>query len=119
VDGLLFYHKEARYTPGQSPLVLWLKTYMLPEILGIPIPEWIQSKVPSDYKGYRDAVDKFNMKQKKFEKYLAKIPNEDSSKKMSIEGYKFKMDACDEFTVRHFAGGGGSMEDNLSPKSEQ
>ncbi len=111
VDGLLFYHKEAHYMPGHSPLVLWLKAYMLPEILSIAIPDWIQSKVPGDYKGYRNAINKSNTKQKRLERYLATGANEDS-------GYKFKVDAGEEFTVRHF-GGDGCKEENLSSMSEQ
>ena len=43
---------------------------MLPEILNIPIPIWIQNKTPSDYKGYRDAINKSNIEQQKIEKYL-------------------------------------------------
>eukprot|EP00048_Salpingoeca_helianthica_P022186 m.16878 g.16878 ORF g.16878 m.16878 type:complete len:165 (-) comp6995_c0_seq2:758-1252(-) len=38
LDGLLFYHNEACYTPGPSPLVLWLKPEMVPASLGLPIP---------------------------------------------------------------------------------
>ncbi|GMR36998.1 hypothetical protein PMAYCL1PPCAC_07193, partial [Pristionchus mayeri] len=47
VDGLLFYHPEVLYTPGQSPLVGWLKPWMLPEILNVPIPEKFTSGAPS------------------------------------------------------------------------
>lgn len=39
VDGILFYHKEAHYLPGQTPLVTWLLPWMLPEILSVPIPD--------------------------------------------------------------------------------
>ncbi|KAI1723265.1 snurportin1 domain-containing protein [Ditylenchus destructor] len=35
LDGLLFYFSEAFYTPGQTPLVGWLKPFMLTEILGV------------------------------------------------------------------------------------
>ncbi|XP_077774970.1 snurportin-1 isoform X2 [Podarcis muralis] len=38
VDGLLFYHKETHYNPGSTPLVGWLRPYMVPDILGIPVP---------------------------------------------------------------------------------
>ena len=37
VDGVLFYHRRAQYHPGRTPLVAWLKPFMIPEILGIPI----------------------------------------------------------------------------------
>jgi len=32
MDGVLFFHKEAHYTPGISPLVIWLLPYMVPEV---------------------------------------------------------------------------------------
>ncbi|XP_029431116.1 snurportin-1 isoform X2 [Rhinatrema bivittatum] len=38
VDGLLFYHKQTHYTPGSTPLVGWLRPYMLADILGIDVP---------------------------------------------------------------------------------
>lgn len=39
VDGLLFYHNQAYYRPGRTPLVGWLKPFMLPKILSIYLPE--------------------------------------------------------------------------------
>lgn len=33
MDGVLFFHKEVHYTPGISPLVIWLLPYMVPEVL--------------------------------------------------------------------------------------
>lgn len=50
IDGVLFYHKEAHYHHGHTPLSLWLKAYMIPDILMIPMPEWITDTAPSDYK---------------------------------------------------------------------
>eukprot|EP00041_Stephanoeca_diplocostata_P020890 m.477876 g.477876 ORF g.477876 m.477876 type:complete len:396 (-) comp21689_c0_seq11:2485-3672(-) len=38
IDGLLFFHNECHYTPGKTPLSLWLEPSMLAEVLGIPIP---------------------------------------------------------------------------------
>ena len=38
MDGLLFYHNQCHYTPGRTPLVGWLKPFMLPEILGVQLP---------------------------------------------------------------------------------
>ena len=37
VDGLLFFHKEAHYTIGRSPLAIWLKPQMVPDILGLVV----------------------------------------------------------------------------------
>ncbi|XP_053741827.1 snurportin-1 [Synchiropus splendidus] len=38
VDGLLFYHRETHYTPGSTPLVGWLRPYMVTDILGVEVP---------------------------------------------------------------------------------
>lgn len=117
-DGILFYHKETHYTPGHTPLVLWLKHYMLPEILEIPIPNWIRSKIPSDYKGFKNAINISNLKQKKIEKYLTKSSNKNevvNSEQFSSNNNKilesmdqnnqsFQFNETDKspFTVRHF-----------------
>ncbi|CAJ0608198.1 unnamed protein product [Cylicocyclus nassatus] len=39
LDGLLYYHSGVVYEAGQSPLVGWLKPWMLPEILHVTVPE--------------------------------------------------------------------------------
>ncbi|XP_063201617.1 snurportin-1 isoform X2 [Chroicocephalus ridibundus] len=50
VDGLLFYHKQTHYTPGSTPLVGWLRPYMVPEILGLTVPATALTAKP-DYAG--------------------------------------------------------------------
>ncbi|GMT16820.1 hypothetical protein PFISCL1PPCAC_8117, partial [Pristionchus fissidentatus] len=57
VDGVLFYHPEVLYTPGQSPLVGWLKPWMLPEILNVTVPEKFFSAAPSSARKY---IEQFN-----------------------------------------------------------
>ncbi|GAB1600680.1 snurportin-1-like [Argonauta hians] len=52
VDGVLFYHKRTHYTFGSTPLVVWLKTYMLPEILDISVPEKMLANMPPSYLNY-------------------------------------------------------------------
>uniref|UniRef100_A0A1B6CLR8 Snurportin-1 n=1 Tax=Clastoptera arizonana TaxID=38151 RepID=A0A1B6CLR8_9HEMI len=37
LDGVLFYHKQALYEPGITPLVGWLKPFMVPTIMNIPV----------------------------------------------------------------------------------
>lgn len=39
MDGLLFYHRQTHYTPGTTPLVGWLRPYMVWDILGLEVPE--------------------------------------------------------------------------------
>ncbi|XP_071964669.1 snurportin-1-like [Antedon mediterranea] len=46
LDGLLFYHKKTHYTLGSTPLVGWLKAWMVPEIINIPVPESIMASKP-------------------------------------------------------------------------
>ncbi|CAL4092040.1 unnamed protein product [Meganyctiphanes norvegica] len=49
LDGLLFYHKETHYTHGATPLVGWLKAYMMPEILNVSVgTQYIQER-PDKY----------------------------------------------------------------------
>lgn len=52
VDGLLFYHKQTHYTPGSTPLVGWLRPYMVPEILGLAVPPTSLTAKP-DYAGHQ------------------------------------------------------------------
>lgn len=37
LDGLLFYHSEAHYVPGRTPLVGWLKPHMMATVLSVPV----------------------------------------------------------------------------------
>ncbi|CAK9800253.1 SNUPN [Anthophora plagiata] len=48
LDGLLFYHRDGKYTKGRTPLVTWLKPFMLPEVLGISTPPPLDEK-PDGY----------------------------------------------------------------------
>ncbi|GAB6019023.1 hypothetical protein CHUAL_013996 [Chamberlinius hualienensis] len=48
LDGVLFYHKRSHYLHGISPLVGWLKPYMIQEMLNIDVPELYAIK-PKNY----------------------------------------------------------------------
>lgn len=52
MDGLLFYHKETHYTPGSTPLVGWLRPYMVTDILGIEVPQCPLTNKP-DYASHQ------------------------------------------------------------------
>lgn len=52
VDGLLFYHRQTHYTPGTTPLVGWLRPYMVSDILGIEVPEGPLTVKP-EYAGHQ------------------------------------------------------------------
>ncbi|KAK3097029.1 hypothetical protein FSP39_005735 [Pinctada imbricata] len=57
IDGVLFYHKRCHYTFGSTPLVVWLKPYMLPEILTIEINEKLAAERPDSYTTYAAHMD--------------------------------------------------------------
>lgn len=66
LDGILFYHKESAYVAGETPLVLWLFAFMLPEILFVPdMHEAYLLDKPANYTNYLDYIDEFNRKMKK------------------------------------------------------
>lgn len=67
-DGVVFYHKEVHYTFGETPLLGWLFTYMLPEKLGIDIPQENLAKMPKDY----ECLEKYlELKQQKAENRMS------------------------------------------------
>lgn len=49
LDGLLFYHKKTHYICGTTPLVGWLKAYMLSEMLQIEVPSQLSAERPATY----------------------------------------------------------------------
>ncbi|GAU98534.1 hypothetical protein RvY_09667 [Ramazzottius varieornatus] len=49
IDGFLFYHKNGSYVTGTTPLVCWLKPFMVQEVLRIPVRADVLSTKPSDY----------------------------------------------------------------------
>eukprot|EP00111_Clytia_hemisphaerica_P007626 TCONS_00022170-protein len=78
VDGLLFYHNQCHYTPGRTPLVGWLKPFMLPEILNI--------QLPSSYLDSDQNID--------FNRTILKAANEDLQKTSSDRSiYKSKLNS--------------------------
>ena len=77
LDGLLFYHNMLHYMPGHTPLVGWLKAYMVPEILGIAVTDKIESQKPMDYVTMQDHISEFEMNYFQ-EKEKRKIAEKDS-----------------------------------------
>ncbi|XP_034934136.1 snurportin-1 [Chelonus insularis] len=55
LDGLLFYHREGIYMHGTTPLVTWLKPFMLSEVLGLSLPSTLDDK-PDGYVDYRHHI---------------------------------------------------------------
>ena len=61
LDGLLFYHGDAHYLPGQTPLVGWLKGWMTEEVLGVKSPE----AMPQGYTTQSGFIEEFNVERAK------------------------------------------------------
>lgn len=59
-DGILFYHKESVYISGFTPLVTWLKPYMVPEVFGMEVNEAYMEKKPKNYEGFPQFIRKLS-----------------------------------------------------------
>jgi len=58
LDGILIYHRQVHYMPGKTPLVGWIKGYMVPELLDIPVCEELLEQRPGDYNGMKTYLKK-------------------------------------------------------------
>lgn len=64
-DGVVFYHKESHYYFCDTPLVGWLASYMLTELLQIDVgPEHLVRK-PDDYIDVHDYIRNLKFKKRK------------------------------------------------------
>lgn len=70
LDGLLFYHRLGFYTPKVTPLVGWLKPFMLPEVLRVPVPESFLQKKPEKYENLKEHL---KMKKKTSQPSIKKV----------------------------------------------
>lgn len=61
LDGFLFYHKEASYVHGKTPLVGWLFAFMIPELFAVPfINEHHLNGKPANYSNYTTYIKEFD-----------------------------------------------------------
>ncbi|XP_050429739.1 snurportin-1 isoform X2 [Adelges cooleyi] len=67
LDGINFYYPESLYTPGDTPLVLWLKPFMIPEILQKPVNDQLL-QLPYNYVNIFEYIQSPEKKIKKFRK---------------------------------------------------
>lgn len=65
VDGVLFFHKQGHYITGKTPLVTWLKIFMLPEILKITVAEEYFKERPFNYCTLSDYLTSIKVQNKK------------------------------------------------------
>ncbi|TPP61816.1 Snurportin-1 [Fasciola gigantica] len=57
LDGVLFYHTDVMYEPGPTPLVGWLKPYMIPEWFPqIRVHEAYLKDIPMEYTDYLNEI---------------------------------------------------------------
>lgn len=65
LDGINFYYPESLYTPGETPLVLWLKPFMIPDILQKPVNDQLAHlHKPHDYTNIYEYCQKLLKKNK-------------------------------------------------------
>ncbi|KHN85719.1 Snurportin-1 [Toxocara canis] len=65
LDGVLFYYAGVLYRSGQSPLVGWLKPWMLPEILSVEIPPSLMKGNESTKGAAQKFIDDYNSKHRR------------------------------------------------------
>ena len=80
LDGILFYHNMLNYMPGHTPLVGWLKGYMIPEMLGIAVSNKIESQKPPSYESMQEHISEFetNYFQRKEQRKMTEKKREES-----------------------------------------
>ncbi len=57
---MLFYHRDVAYRRGPTPLVGWLKPYMLPEWFpSVTVHEAYLKDISPDYKNYLTDIERY------------------------------------------------------------
>lgn len=74
-DGLLFYHIESVYISGFTPLVGWLKPYMVTELFGINVHSSYLEKIPKGYTTLQNYVKSLDRVQRRTKKGNAEDDN--------------------------------------------
>ena len=86
---MLFYHKETHYTCDYTPLVGWLKPYMLPEILNVKVPENIEKTAPYDYINAKSTILYSNIEIERLKNYLI-VKSAEEEEEVSPEHSSFE-----------------------------
>jgi len=83
LDGINFYCPESLYTSGETPLVLWLKPFMIPDVLQKPVNDHlVQLHRPPNYVNVFEYSQSLKKKNRKFKKKKNSTSNCD---KMEVE----------------------------------
>jgi len=109
LDGILFYHHQLNYLPGHTPLVSWLKGYMVPEMLNIPVCEGLMAQKPANYEGMQAEVREF---EKAYAQKKEKIKAKEGEREKRWQ-HKKRYSSHNEdrnFSNRMRQGGGGGGE---------
>lgn len=93
LDGFLFYHGEASYVHGKTPLVGWLFAYMIPELFNVPyLNENYLMEKPADYVDFLTFMQQFddNLEQKRKNrrnKYVERMEdeNDETERRKGVE----------------------------------
>lgn len=69
LDGINFYYPESLYTEGDTPLVLWLKPFMVPDVLQRPVSDQLaQLQRPPNYVNIFEYIESLKKKNKRNKK---------------------------------------------------
>lgn len=85
LDGFLFYHKDASYSYGESPLVLWLYSFMIEELLPMFNVHEFYNKKPENYSNYLQFIHDFEEKRQLNRCKINKMDTETSHAQDSID----------------------------------
>jgi len=92
LDGINFYYPESLYTSGETPLVLWLKPFMIPDVLQRPVNDQLaQLHKPSNYVNVIEYTQDLKKKTKKIRK---KKKNSNSDKMEVDDLIEVETDQC-------------------------
>ncbi|KAG8234688.1 hypothetical protein J437_LFUL015342 [Ladona fulva] len=66
LDGILFYHRNGHYQSGENtPLVGWLKPFMVPEVLGVEVPDSLMNERPDNYISMEQFIEEYTAERKR------------------------------------------------------
>lgn len=84
LDGFLFYHKDGSYTYGESPLVLWLYSFMVEEVMPMFNVHDFYNEKPENYTNYLQFIQEFEAERDKGKRKTDKMDTETSHAQESV-----------------------------------
>ncbi len=119
LDGLLCYHRRVHYLPGRktNPLVLWLKPYMAPELMGAEVPAEIKAQAPGDYLSAKDFIAHYReAHERKKRRWKRELQRQEERREQRRRGKKEgeEMEAEDESNTEN-----GVKKESASDEAEE